>query len=199
MFHSYDSRYIVLLQTKNHNSFPPMYNVSYMSLAAFLGEVYIRNEEYYFRSMSVKKEDIITFAVYELTFSRYKTKAIETSELWKKLYSSFLPNFLVDFILYFWVYRWERDYYGNTITNNKPKYFDNIRDEIVDEMITRMTKKVTIEYLDNEIIINKRKLDFKNNNSLIRDIIYLYFESVPDWETKSLFTNMEKYYKNNID
>jgi hypothetical protein len=59
----------------------------------------------------VREEDITMFSIYELTFSKYKTKAIELSDTWAKLYSfRFISNF-VDIALYFSSYKKELKYF----------------------------------------------------------------------------------------
>lgn len=192
MFNDKDSRYIVLLQTKEHKNIPPMNNVSYQSLGTFIYQVFVSQEWYYFRSMYILKEEITTLAIYDLTFSRYKTNLLQLSQKWEKLYKGFLPKFLLDFLVCILLYRKEVQ-----ITNNKPKYLKNIRDEIISEICTRLTTEIKVEYKDKKILINKKEIPFLQESSIIQDIMNLYFEAREWFDHKVWFEKLRKYYSSN--
>ena len=168
MFRDKDNRFIVFIQTKDNQSVPPADNVSYQSLFWIIHNLYIKNTSYYFRSMNVTQDEIITLAIYELTFSKYLNRVLEWKEKLINLYKNRVFRFFIDLYVYLFLYSSEIEYYWNTITNNKPKYLINTRDEIINEMISRVTRK--IEFKDTDIFIDNEPIDLWRNNTKTREI-----------------------------
>lgn len=191
MFRNKDNRFIVFIQTKDNQSVPPADNVSYQSLFWIIQNLYIKNTSYYFRSMNVEKDQIVTLAIYELTFSKYVDRVLEWRERLRKVYNYKILRFIINLYIYLFLYNPEVKYYGDTITNNKPKYLINSRDEIINEMTSRATRK--IEFKWTQIFIDDVEIQLWRNNTKTREI----FEatSLYLWEKQKRNIGFEEFRK----
>ena len=214
--HFNNTRYIVFIQTKYHQSLTPEYDVSPSSLNTLLSTIWSYRWGH-FRSIRIYRDDITSLRIYERNFINYKENVLKLSQSWNKKYErvsnlSFLNinKFLIlilDLYLYNFVFWKEINKFWKTITNSKPKYLIDVSEQALQLMYwSRMEysknsewKEIVkyIDFHDWKIVINEEIFDnLEGKSKYFLELLSDYFEK-ESITFISIFDYIELYENNN--
>lgn len=208
---TYNTRYIVFIQTKYHQNILPENDVSPHSLDTLLKT--IKSHRWWvFRSIRVYREDITTLRVYEMNFINYKQNVLKLSENWKNIYKNLnYISYILDFILYHFIYKPEINKFWKTITNSKPKYLIDKTDGFNETLYwkdreyikNKYWKEVieTVDFHNWKLYINEKAFTLKDSDksSYFLDLLTDYFSKHEEDYFLELYEYIDFYEKRCYD